>query len=97
MADRHGDYQKIGYDCSGLMIYAFAGVGIELPHYTGYQYNSGPKFPAAEMQRGDMIFWSGHVALYLGDGQMIEAPQSGDVVKISPVRGGYWPNVVRLV
>ncbi len=98
VADRHGDYNKIGFDCSGLMIYAFAGVGEALPHYTGYQYTSGPQYPVATRKRGDMLFWPGHVALYLGDGKMIEAPQSGDVVKISPVRmAGIKPMVVRLV
>lgn len=98
VADQHGDYNKIGFDCSGLMIYAFAGIGKALPHYTGYQYTSGPQFPVAQRQRGDMLFWPGHVALYLGDGKMVEAPQSGDVVKISPVRmAGISPMVVRLV
>lgn len=98
VADRHGDYNKIGFDCSGLMIYAFAGIGKALPHYTGYQYTAGPQFPVATRQRGDMLFWPGHVALYLGDGLMVEAPQSGDVVKISPVRmAGISPMVVRLV
>lgn len=102
VADSYGDYNKIGYDCSGLMIYAFAGVGIELPHYTGYQYTSGPQFPLSQMQRGDMIFYgpnaSQHVALYLGDNKMIEAPQSGSVVKVSPLRtAGAMPNVVRLL
>ncbi|WP_040518135.1 NlpC/P60 family protein [Gordonia aichiensis] len=102
VADRYGDYNKIGYDCSGLMMYAFAGVGIQLPHYTGYQYTSGPQVPLAQMQRGDMIFYgpnaSEHVALYLGDNKMVEAPQSGDVVKVSPLRtAGAMPNVVRLL
>lgn len=98
VADRHGDYNKIGFDCSGLMIYAFAGVGKALPHYTGYQYTSGPQHPVSTRKRGDMLFWPGHVALYLGDGKMVEAPQSGDVVKISPVRmAGIKPMVVRLV
>ena len=101
VADSHGDYNKVGFDCSGLMIYAFAGIGVDLPHYTGYQYNSGPKFPLSEMARGDMIFYganaSAHVAMYLGDGTMIEARQSGDIVKISPVRtDGAMPEVVRL-
>ncbi|WP_255584007.1 NlpC/P60 family protein [Dietzia sp. ANT_WB102] len=98
VADSHGDYNKIGFDCSGLMIYAFAGIGKALPHYTGYQYTAGPQHPVATRQRGDMLFWPGHVALYLGDGKMVEAPQSGDVVKISSVRmAGIWPMVVRLV
>ena len=98
VADSYGDYNKIGFDCSGLMIYAFAGIGKALPHYTGYQYTAGPQHPVAARQRGDMLFWPGHVALYLGDGRMVEAPQSGDVVKISPVRmAGISPMVVRLV
>ena len=97
VADRHGDYNKIGFDCSGLMIYAFAGIGKALPHYTGYQYTAGPQYPVSQRKRGDMLFWPGHVALYLGDGLMVEAPQSGDVVKISPVRmAGIMPMVVRL-
>lgn len=102
VADSYGDYRKVGFDCSGLMIYAFAGVGIELPHYTGYQYTSGPHFPLSQMRRGDMIFYgpnaSQHVALYLGDNKMVEAPQSGSVVKVSPLRtSGAMPNVVRLL
>ncbi|OHU18967.1 invasion protein [Mycobacteroides franklinii] len=92
----------VGYDCSGLMMYGFAAVGIRLRHYTGYQYNSGRKVPSAEMKRGDMIFYgpnaSQHVALYLGNGQMLEAPNTGDVVKVSPVRtSGMTPYVTRMI
>lgn len=102
VADTYGDYNKVGFDCSGLMIYAFAGLGISLPHYTGYQYTAGKQVPTSDMKRGDMLFYganaSQHVALYLGDGKMLEAPQSGDVVKISPVRyGGMTPYAVRMV
>ncbi|GAA1904053.1 NlpC/P60 family protein [Williamsia serinedens] len=101
VADSYGDYNKVGFDCSGLMMYAFAGIGISLPHYTGYQYTSGPHVPLSQMQRGDMIFYgpnaSQHVALYLGNNQMVEAPESGSVVKISPLRtSGAMPYVVRL-
>jgi len=92
----------VGFDCSGLMLYAFAGVGIKLEHYSGSQYNAGRKVPTAQMRRGDMLFWgpggSQHVALYLGDNQMIEAPYTGSVVKISPVRtSGMTPYAVRLI
>ncbi|MGW5451405.1 NlpC/P60 family protein [Nocardia sp. NPDC003979] len=102
VGDSHGDYNKVGFDCSGLMLYAFAGIGVSLPHYSGYQYNAGTRIPVEERERGDMLFWgpggSQHVALYLGDGTMIEAPESGDVVKISPVReGGIMPYAVRIV
>ena len=102
VADQYGDYQKIGFDCSGLTLYAFAAVGLDIGHYTGYQYNQGRKIPVSEIKRGDMLFWGPnaeyHVAIYLGDGKMIEAPQSGDVVKISDVRyNGMSPYAVRLI
>ncbi|MFK0245854.1 NlpC/P60 family protein [Amycolatopsis azurea] len=103
VADRYGDYMKIGFDCSGLMIYAFAGVRA-LPHYSGYQYNAGRKVPLSQMRRGDMLFWGGsargihHVAMYLGNGQMVEAPQSGLRVRVAPVRyGGIMPYATRMI
>ncbi|MDQ0381819.1 NlpC/P60 family protein [Amycolatopsis thermophila] len=101
VADAYGDYRKVGFDCSGLMIYAFAGVA-SLPHYSGYQYTSGRRVPLAQMRRGDMLFWGRdgihHVALYLGNGMMIEAPQSGMVVRVTPVRyGDILPFATRLV
>ncbi|OBI83590.1 NlpC/P60 family peptidoglycan endopeptidase RipA [Mycobacterium sp. E740] len=92
----------VGFDCSGLMLYAFAGVGIKLDHYSGSQYNAGRKVPSSQMRRGDMLFWgpnaSQHVALYLGDGQMLEAPYTGSTVKVSPVRtSGMTPYATRLI
>lgn len=92
----------VGFDCSGLMLYAFAGVGIKLDHYSGSQYNAGRKIPSSQARRGDMLFWgpnaSQHVALYLGDGQMLEAPYTGSVVKVSPVRtSGMTPYATRLI
>lgn len=102
VADSHGDYNKVGFDCSGLVLYAFAGVGISLPHYTGYQYQKGEKISTSDIERGDLIFYgpSGnqHVAIYLGDGTMVEAPQSGQNVSITPVRqAGMAPYAVRLI
>lgn len=91
-----------GFDCSGLVLYAFAAAGVALPHYTGYQYQRGTQIPASEAQRGDLLFWgpggNQHVAIYLGDGTMIEAPQAGQNVTIAPVRwSGMAPNAVRLL
>lgn len=91
-----------GFDCSGLVLYAFAGAGISLPHYTGYQYQRGTPVAPSEAQRGDLLFWgpggSQHVAIYLGDGMMIEAPQAGQNVQIAPVRwAGMSANAVRLL
>ena len=92
----------VGFDCSGLVLYAFAGAGIKLPHYSGSQYNLGRKIPTAQMRRGDVLFWgpngSQHVAIFLGNGQMIEAPYTGSTVKISPVRtSGMTPFAVRYI
>jgi cell wall-associated NlpC family hydrolase len=92
----------VGFDCSGLILFAFAGVGIRLPHYSGSQYNAGRKIPSSQMRRGDVIFYgpggSQHVTLYLGDGQMLEAQQTGVPVKISRVRtSGMTPYVVRYI
>jgi len=92
----------VGFDCSGLILYAFAGVGIKLPHYSGSQYELGRKIPSSQMRRGDVIFYgpggSQHVTLYLGNGQMLEAPYTGSEVKISPVRtSGMTPYVVRYI
>jgi cell wall-associated NlpC family hydrolase len=92
----------VGFDCSGLILYAFAGVGIKLPHYSGSQYNMGRQVPSSQMRRGDVIFYgpggAQHVTLYLGQGQMLEAPYTGSNVKISPVRtSGMTPYVVRYI
>jgi peptidoglycan DL-endopeptidase RipA len=92
----------VGFDCSGLILYAFAGVGIKLPHYSGSQYDMGRKIPSSQMRRGDVIFYgpggSQHVTLYLGNNQMLEAPFTGSQVKVSPVRtSGMTPYVVRYI
>lgn len=91
-----------GFDCSGLVLYAFAGAGISLPHYTGDQYKRGTPIDPSQAQRGDLLFWgpggSQHVAIYLGDGMMIEAPRAGQNVSVVPVRwAGMSPNAVRLL
>jgi peptidoglycan DL-endopeptidase RipA len=91
-----------GFDCSGLVLYSFAGVGIKLPHYSGAQYNLGRKVPASQMRRGDVIFYgpggSQHVTIYLGQGQMLEAPDVGLKVRVAPVRtSGMTPYVVRYI
>lgn len=99
VADRYGDYNKVGFDCSGLALYAWAQQGVYLPHYSGYQYRVGTRVSRNDLQPGDLVFYAydtsnpatiHHVAIYMGGGRMIEAPQSGSVVKISPMRwNGY--------
>lgn len=92
----------VGFDCSGLTRYAFAGVGVLLPRYSGDQYDAGRKVPPSQAKRGDLLFWGPgggqHEALFLGGGQMLEAQQTGTPVKISPVRtGGMTPYVTRII
>lgn len=104
VADAHGDYREVGFDCSGLMIYAFAPViGRSLPHYSGAQFSSGPRVPLAAKEPGDMLFWTSngrinHVALYIGNEKMIEAPYSGGVVRVTSMRyGDIVPHATRLL
>jgi cell wall-associated NlpC family hydrolase len=83
------------FDCSGLTMYAYGQAGIALPHYTGDQYNQGRHVAEGELRPGDLIFFEqnlGHVGMYLGNGQFIHAPHSGDVVKISSLSGWYQDN-----
>ncbi|MGF0320727.1 NlpC/P60 family protein [Nocardia fluminea] len=95
VADSFGDYAKTGFDCSGLVIYAVgqaSGRTISLDHYTVRQLNDsrGKAVSGGDVQPGDIVFPGGgnpqHVAIYIGDGNMVEAPQSGDVVKVSPLK-----------
>jgi cell wall-associated NlpC family hydrolase len=92
----------VGFDCSGLMRYAFAGAGVLIPRFSGDQYNFGRHIPPNEARRGDMIFYgpggSQHVTLYLGNGQMLEASGSAGKVTVSPVRKpGMTPFLTRII
>ncbi|MCD0452273.1 NlpC/P60 family protein [Actinocorallia sp. API 0066] len=87
------------YDCSGLVLWAYAKVGINLPHYTGAQWNAGTHIAREDLQPGDLVFFYNdlhHVGLYIGDGLMVHAPQTGDVVKISPIGNRPYAGAVRL-
>jgi peptidoglycan DL-endopeptidase CwlO len=79
------------FDCSGLTMQAWGAAGVVMPHYSGAQYSMFPHVPLNAMQPGDLVFWgpggSQHVGLYIGGGQMIAAPHTGDVVKIQAVYG----------
>lgn len=82
------------FDCSGLTTYAWGKAGVGLPRNSRAQYNALPKVPKELAQAGDLIFSGnpiGHVGIYLGNGTMVHAPQTGDVVKIGPIR---WWKVV---
>jgi peptidoglycan DL-endopeptidase CwlO len=82
-----------GFDCSGLVAYVYAQVGVSLPHNAAAQYGYGTPVAYSDLQPGDLVFFSGlgHVGIYIGGGQFIHAPHTGDVVKISSLseHGGY--------
>lgn len=85
------------FDCSGLVVWAFAQEGITLPHYTGSLWNSGVHVPRTALEPGDLVFFFSnisHVGIYLGDGYMVDAPDFGQTVRIDPV---YWSAFVGAV
>jgi len=92
----------VGYDCSGFTQFAFAGVGVLIPKYSGDQYNTGRKIPPSEAKRGDLIFYgpggTQHVGIYLGNGQVLEEASSYGKVSINPLRtAGMSPYLVRII
>jgi cell wall-associated NlpC family hydrolase len=92
----------VGFDCSGLVRYSFAGVGVLLPRFSGDQYNAGRHIPPSQAKRGDLIFYGPnggqHVTIYLGNGQMLEASGSASKVTVSAVRkSGMTPFLTRIV
>ena len=75
------------FDCSGLTQYVWAKAGVYLDHYTGSQWNEGRHVSQSELQPGDLVFFGGdlhHVGIYIGGGNMIEAPHTGANVRVSP-------------
>ena len=88
---RWGGASPSGFDCSGLVMYVFAQVGISLPHSSYGQYGMGVAVPRDALQPGDLVFFNGlgHVGIYVGGGSFIHAPHTGDVVKISSLTGWY--------
>lgn len=71
------------FDCSGLVMWCYRQAGVYLDHYSGSQKESGAVIPVSQAQPGDILWKSGHVGIYIGNGQYIHAPQTGDVVKIA--------------
>jgi cell wall-associated NlpC family hydrolase len=85
------------YDCSGLMMWAWGKAGVSLPHSSRAQFNAG--FHVSDLQPGDLVFFGSpihHVGMYVGNGQMVHAPQTGDVVKISSMQRSDYAGAVRL-
>lgn len=79
-----------GYDCSGLVVAAYARVGVGLAHFTGAMLGSGRPVDRSQLAPGDLVFpTGGHVAIYLGGGRMVEAPHSGASVRVISVYSFY--------
>ncbi|GAB2973236.1 C40 family peptidase [Amycolatopsis acidiphila] len=80
------------FDCSGLTMYSYGKAGVSLPRTSSAQSSTGKAVPRSQLQPGDLVFFGSpvhHVGIYLGDGKMVHAPDTGDVVKISPLQNDY--------
>ena len=87
------------FDCSGLVVWAYAQEGIALPHYTGSLWNSGMHVARSDLEPGDLVFFFAdisHVGIYIGDGLMIDAPDFGETVQVQPVFWSAYVGAVRI-
>ena len=87
-----GGASPSGFDCSGFLMYVYAKVGVSLPHNAAMQYGLGAAVSKDQLQPGDLVFFNGlgHNGMYIGGGQFIHAPHSGDVVKISSLSDSWY-------
>ena len=85
-----GGATPAGFDCSGLVVWVYAQLGIALPHFTAALYLLGVPVPRDQLQPGDLVFFDAldHVGIYIGAGQFIHAPHTGDVVRVSTMSSG---------
>ena len=95
-----GESPSTGFDCSGLVVWAYRQVGVELPHYTGSQHAMGTPVSRDQLEAGDLVFFDGdgHVGIYIGGGEYVHSPHTGDVVKVSSLDGhGGYNGAVRIL
>ena len=81
-----------GFDCSGFVMYVYAQVGVSLPHYTGAQWGMGVPVAYSDLEPGDLVFFDGlgHVGIYIGGGEFIHSPHTGDVVRIDSLSEAWY-------
>jgi peptidoglycan DL-endopeptidase CwlO len=88
------------FDCSGLVMWAYAQVGISLEHFTGEQWDEGQHISRSQLEPGDLVFFFqdiSHVGLYVGNGMMVDAPTFGQPVQIQPVLWNVYVGAVRII
>ncbi len=87
-----GGMSPSGFDCSGFVAYVYSQVGVSLPHHAASQFGYGTPVGRDELQAGDLVFFDGlgHVGIYIGGGQFVHAPHTGDVVKISSIYDSWY-------
>jgi cell wall-associated NlpC family hydrolase len=85
-----GGASPSGFDCSGLVMYVYAQLGVSLPHNAAAQYSVLPHISESDLEPGDLVFFDdlNHVGIYIGGGEIIHAPHTGTVVQIAPLSGG---------
>jgi len=91
-----GGASPSGFDCSGLIMYAYAQIGVSLPHSTYALWGMGVPVSRDQLAPGDIVFFSGlgHAGIYAGGGSFVHAPHTGDVVKVSSMSGWYTSSYV---
>ncbi|MEZ5296426.1 MAG: C40 family peptidase [Ilumatobacteraceae bacterium] len=75
----------VGFDCSGLTIWAFAQAGIELPRVSGDQISAAERIDEADAEPGDLLYYPGHISIYVGEGMMVHSPYTGSTVEVTNV------------
>jgi cell wall-associated NlpC family hydrolase len=89
---RWGGADPSGFDCSGFSMYVYGKLGVSLPHHAASQYGMGTAVSKDQLAPGDLVFFNGlgHMGIYIGGGQFIHAPHTGDVVKISNLSDSWY-------
>jgi cell wall-associated NlpC family hydrolase len=92
----YGGASPSGFDCSGLIVWAYGQLGISLPHYTGSLWGVGAPVSQSDLQPGDLVFFDGlgHAGIYIGNGAFVHAPHTGTVVQVASLSGYYAANYV---